>query len=146
MYCWFALTYRTWMLPYAVTITYRTRMPYKAGWACSQNSDYLHSLTDQRLLVSQEAEIAKALAVLLVAHFDPATQNRPRLRQCFSVFFPAYAAASTSHQHHLARAFRRAARGALGMAPVKKAPAPQVMRYMLQVLHLTSTNAPSGSL
>lgn len=93
--------------------------------------------------VSQEAEIARALAVLLVAQFDPATQSRPRLRQCLSVFFPAYAAASSLHQHHLARAFRRAARGALGVAPPKKAPAPQVMRYMLQVIYLTVTDAPS---
>ena len=81
----------------------------------------------------QDAEIARALAVLFVAHFDPATQDKPRLRQCLSVFFPAYAAASSSHQHHIARAFRRAARGALGVAPIKKAPAPQLMRYMLQV-------------
>jgi len=81
----------------------------------------------------QEAEIARALAVLFVAHFDPATQDKPRLRQCLSVFFPAYAAASSSHQHHIAKAFRRAARGALGVAPIKKAPAPQLMRYMLQV-------------
>ena len=73
--------------------------------------------------------------MLLVAHFDPATQDKPRLRQCLSVFFPAYATAAASHQHHIARAFRRAARGALGVAPVKKAPAPQVMRYMLQVSH-----------
>ncbi len=81
----------------------------------------------------QDAEIARALAVLFVAHFDPATQDKPRLRQCLSVFFPAYAAASSSHQHHIARAFRRAARGALGVAPIKKAPAPQLMRYMLWV-------------
>ena len=81
----------------------------------------------------QDAAIARALAVLFVAHFDPATQDKPRLRQCLSVFFPAYAAASSSHQHHIARAFRRAARGALGVAPIKKAPAPQLMRYMLQV-------------
>lgn len=81
----------------------------------------------------QDAEIARALAVLFVAHFDPATQDNPRLRQCLSVFFPAYAAASSSHQHHIARAFRRAAREVLGVAPIKKAPAPQLMRYMLQV-------------
>ena len=84
-------------------------------------------------MLCQEAEIARALAVLLVAHFDPATQCKPQLRQCLSVFLPAYAAASASHQHYIARAFRRAARGALGVAPVKKAPAPQLMRYMLQV-------------
>ena len=83
--------------------------------------------------MTQEAETARALAVLFVSHFDPATQDKPRLRQCLSVFFPAYAAASSSHQHHIARAFRRAARGALGVAPVKKALAPQLMRYMLQV-------------
>ena len=91
------------------------------------------------MLAMQEAEIAKALAVLFVAHFDPATQANTKLRQCLSVFFPAYAAASSSHQLHIARAFRRAARGALGVAPVKKSPAPQLMRYMLQVscLHYT---------
>lgn len=93
------------------------------------------------VLALQEAEIAKALAVLLVAHFDPATHDKPRLRQCLSVFFPAYAAASSLHQHHLARAFRRAARGALGVAAGKKAPAPQVMRYMLQVIYLNMTRA-----
>ncbi|KAL3162049.1 hypothetical protein ABBQ38_009115 [Trebouxia sp. C0009 RCD-2024] len=91
----------------------------------------------------QEAEIAKALAVLLVAHFDPATHDKPRLRQCLSVFFPAYAAASSLHQHHLARAFRRAARGALGVAAGKKAPAPQVMRYMLQLLQTVPAGTPS---
>ena len=84
-------------------------------------------------MLFQEAEIARALAVLLVAHFDPATQDRPKLRQCLSVFFPTYAAASCMHRHHIARAFRRAARGALGVAPVKKAPVAQVMRFMLQV-------------
>ena len=88
----------------------------------------------------QEAEIAKALAVLFVAHFDPATEDKPRLRQCLSVFFPTYAATSSSHQHHISRAFRRAARGALGVAPIKKAPAPQLMRYMLQV---RTTHQPS---
>lgn len=86
----------------------------------------------------QEAEIARALAVLVVAHFDPATQDRPRLRQCLSVFFPAYAGSSSVYQHHIARAFRRAARGALAVGPIRKAPAPQVMRYMLQVACLSS--------
>ncbi len=94
------------------------KVVHRMTWLCSQ---------------MQDAEIARALAVLFVAHFDPATQDKPRLRQCLSVFFPAYAAASSSHQHHIARAFRRAARGALGVAPIKKAPAPQLMRYMLQV-------------
>lgn len=117
-------------------------MPCKAGLRCSQSSDYPYTLNNKGLFASQEAEIAKALAVLLVAHFDPATLDRPRLRQCLSVFFPAYAAASSLHQHHLARAFRRAARGALCVAPVKKAPAPQLMRYMLQVTHLTSIRVP----
>ena len=108
---------------------------------------FIHTtLKNERLFASQEAEIAKVLAVLLVAHFDPATLHRPRLRQCLSVFFPAYAAASSLHQHHLARAFRRAARGVLGVAPVKKAPAPQIMRYMLQVTHLTLTHVPSHNL
>ena len=118
----------------------------QAGLRRSQSSDHPHTLKNKSLLASQEAEIAKALAVLLVAHFDPATLNRPRLRQCLSVFFPAYAAASSSHQHDLARAFRRAARGALGVAPIKKAPAPQLMRYMLQVIHQTSTNVSSSNL
>ncbi|DBA76941.1 TPA: hypothetical protein ACH3X1_009536 [Trebouxia sp. C0004] len=93
----------------------------------------------------QEAEIARALAVLFVAHFDPATQDKPRLRQCLSVFFPAYAAASSSHQHHIARAFRRGARGALGVAPIKKAPAPQLMRYMLQLLQTEAGSEAEGA-
>lgn len=87
----------------------------------------------------QEAERAKALAVLLVMHFHPATQNRPRLRQCLSVFFPTFAMASAANKHDIARAFRRAARGALRAGPLKKSPAPQLMRYMLHLLHLTST-------
>ena len=86
----------------------------------------------------QEAEIAKALAVLFVVHFDPATQDISKLRQCLSVFFPTYAVASSSHQHYIAKAFRRAARGALGVATVKKSPAPQLMRYMLQVAAITA--------
>ena len=85
----------------------------------------------------QEAERAKALAILLVLHFHPATQHRSRLRQCLSVFFPAYAMASSSNRHDIARAFRRAARGALRAGLLKKSPAPQLMRYMLHLLHTT---------
>lgn len=85
----------------------------------------------------QETERAKALAILLVIHFHPATQDRSRLRQCLSVFFPTYAMASSSNKHDIAGAFRRAARGTLRAGPLKKSPAPQLMRYMLHLLHLT---------
>ena len=94
----------------------------------------------QRVSLLQEAERAKALGTLLVIHFHSATQDKTRLRQCLSVFFPAYAMASSSNKHDIARAFRRAARGALRAGPLKKSPAPQLMRYMLHLLHL----APAG--
>ena len=45
--------------------------------------------------------------------------------------------ASSMNKHDIARAFRRAARGALRAGPLKKSPAPQLMRYMLHLLHLT---------
>ena len=119
-----------------LTNTVAGRVDEQSQWRSKHHSKHQgpgYNKASNRAFALQEAEIARALADLLVTHFDPTTHSKPRLRQCLSVFFPAYAAASSSHQQHLARAFRRAARGALGVAPGKKAPAPQVMRYMLQV-------------
>jgi len=91
----------------------------------------------------EPAEAARALAALLAAFHDPATEAAPAARQCLSVFFAAYAAGRRpACVASLAAAALPAARAALaaGGGPVRS-PAPRVLRFVLQLLQVRAGQA-----
>lgn len=94
----------------------------------------------------EHAEAAGALAALLAAFHDPATEAAAAARQCLSVFFPAYAAGGVAGGRErravLASAALPAARMALaaGASPARSA-APRLLRYVLQLLQARSALA-----
>ena len=77
---------------------------------------------------------------LLVAYVDQATEAAAAARQALSVFFPAYAAFCGWHQRLLCEATLPAARRALGLGPSPaKSVAPSLLRFVLQLLQVTSS-------
>ncbi len=91
----------------------------------------------------EPAEAARALAALLAAFHDQATEAAPAARQCLSVFFAAYAAGRRpACVASLAAAALPAARAALaaGGGPARS-PAPRVLRFVLQLLQARAGHA-----
>jgi hypothetical protein len=93
-----------------------------------------------------------ALSLLLLLNFHPATEAAPKLRQCLSVFFDAFAAApgggaaaAREHRRLLAAAALPAARAALGLgggrAAAAKQPAPSALRFVAQLVAAPAAGA-----
>ena len=78
----------------------------------------------------------QVLAQLLVAHFDPQTEQAGRLRQCLTVFFPAYTGAGPDRQQLLGRAMLPAVHQTLASSGKGKSPAPLLLRFVLQLLQV----------
>ena len=78
----------------------------------------------------------QVLAQLLVAHFDPQTEHAGRLRQCLTVFFPAYAEAGADRQQLLGRAMLPAVHQTLASSGKGRSPAPLLLRFVLQLLQV----------
>lgn len=57
-----------------------------------------------KLFLMDQCHDAEMLGALLLLFFSPSTDGEVRLRQCLSVFFPAYAFSSHAHQALCARA------------------------------------------
>ena len=80
----------------------------------------------------------QVLTALLCTYFHPSAEAAPRLGQCLSVFFPAFAALSVASQRLLSAAAIPAARCATSTTPaglpVSKAPTPRLLRYLSQLL------------
>ena len=83
----------------------------------------------------------QVLAQLLVAHFDPQTERASRLRQCLTVFFPAYAGAGADKQQLLGRAMLPAVHQTLASSGKGKSPAPALLRFALQLLQVRNWGA-----
>lgn len=79
--------------------------------------------------------------MLLSAYFHHAADSMPRLGQCLSVFFPAFAAAGPASRRLICAAAIPAARMAISQAPSgtapSKVPAPRLLQYVLQMLQVS---------
>jgi hypothetical protein len=80
--------------------------------------------------------LRRALALLLQLQFHPATEAAMELRQCLSVFFDVFTAASGEFRLQLVAAALPAARQALHVVS-KKNPAALLVKYVLQLLQAT---------
>ena len=82
--------------------------------------------------------LAQIMVRLLEASCNPATEHAEAVRQCLSVFLPAYAAVSTAHRRTVAAAALRAARRLLPVrpSPAANAAAPGLLRYVGQLLQV----------
>ncbi|KAF6263324.1 nuclear condensing complex subunit [Scenedesmus sp. NREL 46B-D3] len=80
--------------------------------------------------------LRRALALLLQLQFHPATEAATELRQCLSVFFNVFTAASGEFRLQLVAAVLPAARQALHVV-CKKNPAALLVKYVLQLLQAT---------
>jgi hypothetical protein len=80
--------------------------------------------------------LRRALALLLQLQFHPATEAAMELRQCLSVFFDVFTAASGEFRLQLVAAVLPAARQALHVVS-KKNPAALLVKYVLQLLQAT---------
>ncbi len=80
---------------------------------------------DQRITV---------LSKLLLLQFHPASEGCTKLHQCLMLFFEVYAKLSAANRAALGKALLPAARMALAVPVVKKAPAPLVVKLVLQLL------------
>lgn len=83
--------------------------------------------------------LRRALSLLLLLNFHPATEQALRLRQCLSVFFEIFARSSADLRSQLAGAALPAARavhafGGAGRVAAARQPAPMVLRFVLQLL------------
>ena len=63
-----------------------------------------------KLLLMNRIKSAQIFTRLMVAYFNPATEEDVRLRQCLSVFFPAFAFSGSMHQETIEEAFLPALR------------------------------------
>jgi hypothetical protein len=82
--------------------------------------------------------LRRALALLLQLQFHPATEAAVELRQCLSVFFDVFTAASGEFRLQLVAALLPAARQALHVV-CKKNPAALLVKYVLQLLQATDS-------
>lgn len=96
----------------------------------------------------EDSEVLRLIISLLLLNFDPATEPASRLRQCLTVFFERFSILSVTSQQYLATSLLPAARTAAaddilaGRRTATSSPlAPQVVRFMLQLLQLPVISA-----
>jgi hypothetical protein len=87
--------------------------------------------------------LQRGLALLLQLQFHPATESSSQLCQCLSVFFDVFAAAADGNRLQLAAACLPAARQSLHVT-AKRAPAPLLVKYVLQLLASAARPADEG--
>jgi hypothetical protein len=83
--------------------------------------------------------LRRALTLLLQLQFHPATEAAMELRQCLSVFFDVFTAASGEFRLQLVAAVLPAARQALHVV-CKKNPAALLVKYVLQLLQASDSS------
>lgn len=87
-------------------------------------------------LALTDEECRLILAELLMVHCHPATEQLSQARQCLTVLFEVYMAMDALHKRQLAGVFLQVARRAAALGGGRKSAAPQVIKYMSQLMQL----------
>lgn len=118
---------RAWLRRYALPAAPGCAAPAPGG----DDGDLSDSQQQQARL------LRRALSLLLLLQFHPATEGADRLRQCLPVFFDAFASGAgptaAAHRLQLVTAVLPAAQQALVLA-CKKQPAPLLIKFVMQLL------------